>query len=276
MNDIRNGKESTASNNASSGDLVLVGYPKSGNTWATRLFAEVLDLPVQGFLGSDHEEIATEGDEQEGGQRCFKSHHPASQLDQLTSDGTKVLMVVRDPRDVMVSGSEYFKFKRLSRFSRVLRRSRVARSVQYRIDRRFRLSRRARIDRMIRVMLCGGHRGEVPWGQTPWSDYVTDFLDRGIPMVRYEDLLEEAESTVQRSLEALSLSADPVRIRAAVDNQSFDKAKQRFVESGDLARQNHLRSGRSGEWRQALNEKQKKRVRGELKPALLRLGYPLD
>jgi hypothetical protein len=42
--------------------VLVVGYPKSGNTWLTRLTAELLNAPVRGFWNEPHrEEIAEEG-----------------------------------------------------------------------------------------------------------------------------------------------------------------------------------------------------------------------
>ena len=43
-------------------NIVIAGYPKSGNTWLTRLVAEVLKCPVVGFLEQpQNNEIAIEG-----------------------------------------------------------------------------------------------------------------------------------------------------------------------------------------------------------------------
>ena len=39
-------------------DVIVTGYPKSGNTWLSRLVAELLALPAGAFVGDGESEIA--------------------------------------------------------------------------------------------------------------------------------------------------------------------------------------------------------------------------
>ena len=48
-------------------NIIVVGYPKSGCTWATRLVAELVGCPVGGFWQSDKKEIAVEGERSDFG-----------------------------------------------------------------------------------------------------------------------------------------------------------------------------------------------------------------
>jgi hypothetical protein len=53
-------------------DVIIVGYPKSGNTWVTRLVAELIGCPVVGFLDYDDQpEIAREGLNRRSDYQCF-------------------------------------------------------------------------------------------------------------------------------------------------------------------------------------------------------------
>ncbi len=61
--------------------VIIVGYPKSGNTWITRLTAELLNCPVKGFLyEKDNNEIAIEGLNRTSIYECYKSHHQYNEL----------------------------------------------------------------------------------------------------------------------------------------------------------------------------------------------------
>lgn len=60
--------------------IIIAGYPKSGNTWLTRLVAEIVGCPVTGFLYSQHFEIAKEGGDRKSEFECFKSHHKYYEL----------------------------------------------------------------------------------------------------------------------------------------------------------------------------------------------------
>lgn len=46
--------------------IIIVGYPKSGNTWLTRLVAQICNSPVAGFLDANHvivNDFVIEGEE---------------------------------------------------------------------------------------------------------------------------------------------------------------------------------------------------------------------
>ena len=94
--------------------IIIAGYPKSGNTWLTRLVANLVDCPVAGFWGSDHDEIASEGASRMSEFECYKAHQTYEDLIQCSdwSGDCSVIYIIRDPRDVALSGANFFRFYR--------------------------------------------------------------------------------------------------------------------------------------------------------------------
>src|SRR5262245_10669587 len=104
--------------------VLVAGYPKSGNTWLTRLTAELLGAPVKGFWKEpDNDEIAVEGQTRVSDIEVYKGHHSygAMRRDFSLAD---VVYVVRDVRDVAISGAHYFSFKPPSWFGKVTQSTR--------------------------------------------------------------------------------------------------------------------------------------------------------
>ena len=91
--------------------ILVVGYPKSGNTWLTRLTAELLAAPVTGFWSEPGAvEIAVDGTWRNSSFEVYKGHQ---RLDDVRADFDlkDIVYVVRDVRDVVVSGAHYFSFR---------------------------------------------------------------------------------------------------------------------------------------------------------------------
>jgi hypothetical protein len=255
-------------------NILLVGYPKSGNTWATRLVAELVGCPVAGFWRSDHKEIAVEGEDRESDFRCYKSHHWFSVLERKGDlAANRVIYIVRDPRDVAISGANYkdFRFRRWRWLGRQVGRFPGGDD----FFRRFALGEPYRVGRMIRAIVEGDEQVHG-WLKRPWRDHVVPYLDAGAFVVRYEDLLADAHRECRRILEYLELNRDDEHIARSIENQSFEKKKSEFERRQDREKADFLRSGRSEQWRGKLSPVQKAVFLRHLSTELIRLGYPTD
>lgn len=165
-------------------DVFLVSFPKSGNTWARFLITGLyLWLTEEGrsepnyfnihrYVPDIHLQRIGKGGWIDGLPRMIKSHRA------YTRNYTRVIYVVRDVRDVMIS-----------RFKFINRKRRVFRS----------------FDRFLR---------HPAYGARSWSRHVDSWLDSPtmdggrMLLVRYEDLLDSAVADLRRVCEFLQLQVD--------------------------------------------------------------------
>jgi hypothetical protein len=259
-------------------NVVIVGYPKSGTTWITRLVADLIGAPVAGFWGAlpGHHEIAQEGEDRQSPCRCFKGHHQLAELKlDAATDATRVIYVVRDPRDITISGASYFRGVREPRGAAgaALRRYRRVRRVYHRFSRAL-VTERFRIGRMMDAVLYGAPEVHN-WCRIPWKAHYPPYLEQGVLCVRYEDMLDDPVAGSHRILSYLGVEARSPEVRAAVDRQSFDRRRAGFLADGRAADAAFLRAGKYGQWRQKLTADEKDRFLGELADQLDSFAYPL-
>jgi hypothetical protein len=247
-----------------------VGYPKSGNTWVARLTADLVDAPVCGFWGRpETQELAVEGCERRAPIDVYKGHH---RCDAAARDfaAANLVYVVRDVRDVALSGAHYFSFRDRSAVGRL---AYLARSV------RRKLAPRAEVDYRLRRMLealAVGDASVSEWCARPWDEHVQGYLAADAFVVRYEDLLDDAEGQARRLLRHLGIERTSAQIRAALQRQSFAAARQRFLVAGDVARAKFLRAGRHGDWVSVLTAAQQAFCWSRFGATLALAGYPAD
>lgn len=223
--------------------VIVAGYPKSGNTWLARVVAEAIGCPVLGYAGlKEHGEIAMEGLERASRTYVLKSHHTREMLDLVCHPDLRILTVVRDPRDIAVSGKHYF-FKGLTDAEH----------------------------KMVQTMT--NRAGGARWDRRSWSEYVDPFLDPRIPAVRYEDMLRAPAETLQLLFRKACIPVDPAKLAAAIENQSFEKACQRFSTEQDPAKLQHMRQGRAGAYRHELSQESRQRLTRALAPTMVDLNY---
>jgi len=254
-------------------NIIVVGYPKSGCTWVTRLVAELVGCPVAGFWKSGKNEIAVEGENRVSDFRCYKSHHQFAELQvDLADPNTRVIYVLRDPRDIALSAANYFEFNRFPKvaafFHGFRRGEKLYRHTLYPL-----LVRQSyRLEKMTEALLHGS--AEVHnWCRVSWSEHRRPYERAGVPVVRYEDLLSAPEEQSTRLLRHLGIERPAEAIAAAVQNQSFARKKETLLRSGETGRAKFLRVGKSGQWRGKLPLRLRRRFTKELGQELMALGY---
>jgi Sulfotransferase domain len=237
-------------------DVWIVSYPRSGNTWTRFLIA---NLVARGetvdwsnierhvpdiYLNQDPELRSLPRP------RYFKSHEA------YRPDYRRVVFIVRDPRDVAVS---YYHFLRKSN----------------------RLPAEAPLAEFIPSFL----EGRIdPFGS--WGENVGSWLGarRGTPgfvVVRYEDLLENAEAQLARVADVLQVPADNGQLRHAVDNSRADR--MRNLEKSQRGQHKYLKTSRedipfvraakSGQWQTDLAPEAARQIESAWGPVMRELGY---
>ncbi|MBA3833158.1 MAG: sulfotransferase domain-containing protein [Chthoniobacterales bacterium] len=255
-------------------NIIVAGYPKSGCTWATRLVAELVGCPVAGFWRSEKKEIAVEGRDRISDFRCYKSHHQFTELgiSPAHSATTQIIYVLRDPRDIAISGANYFEFEHYPQIAFFFRRFRRGEKLYRHTLYRLLVRRDFRLEKMTEALLEGA--GEVHnWCRVSWSKHRRAYEEAGVPIVRYEDLLTQPEKESARILQHLGLERSPEAIATAVRKQSFERKKAALQESGETGRAKFLRVGKSEQWREKLPLHLRARFAQALSSELAAWGY---
>lgn len=224
----------------SENDVIVVGYPKSGNTWLSRLLGDILDCPVTG-IGSAHP-LAEEGLDR-------KSRYTVRQLHLLptveirspnfdaweysipSAQGEKLILIQRNPLDVIVSAYHYWNIETMSL--------------------------------AIDAVLFGRHplKRVGPWEAfyERWADAMF-LLD--VYYVQYEILLKDTQTILIDLLKELKIEHDLNRILPSIERQSFANRKSELEQSGDkynygsTIQTKNLRHGQSGDWKTEMTPEQ--------------------
>lgn len=254
--------------------IIIVGYPKSGNTWVTRLTAQLLNCPVKGFLyDKDNNEISIEGLNRTGNYECFKSHHQYHELLKEDKNSSKIIYVVRDPRDIVLSGTNYFynlnpvkvnHFKNVN-FSYLV--SLINHTFKGLIG--WRIMRK----RMINAVLNGDKRVHH-WCRISWKNHLHSYLLKPkLLQIKYEDVLLNPVRESKRILDFIGEKRSVAEIEKAVEFQSFNFVKKKFIEKGEIQKATFLREGVSGQWKKGLNKSEKSLLIKSITAEIESLGY---
>lgn len=231
-------------------DTFLISYPKSGNTWVRFLFAHVLGPEGAHVDFHSVERIVPEPELKPqllsglGRPRVLKSHS------RYRPGFRRVIYIVRDPRDVLIS---YFEYTRK------------------------RLGPGATLDDLL------ARQEKLAYGS--WAAHVRSWYGRaGVRFFRYEALRENTVAVFGEMLRFAGIERTPERIAAAVKACSFACMKhieesfgRPFAsEQARMLATPFMRAGRSGAWRERLTPAQLEQIlRVNIREMLL-LGYLPD
>jgi len=238
-------------------DIFLVSFPKSGNTW-TRFLLANLRFPNEPATWANIDRLVPDptGTAKKDFDRiprpriiksheCFDPRYP------------RVIYIVRDPRDVVVSQYHYH---------RKIRRIEVD----------------SPIEKFVPRFLAGETCPHGSWGQNVATWLYTSEGDPRFLLLRYEDLVADTARELAKVVDFLKLSAGPAQIAQAVERSSADrmremeKAQDNGLFKGSRNDMSFVRAAGSGGWRTGLPAPMVAKIESAWGPLMRHLGYELS
>jgi hypothetical protein len=240
-------------------DTFLVSYPKSGNTWTRFLIANLVypernpDFSNINELIPDPEAMSMKDLERLSGPRILKSHQYFDPRYQ------KVMYVVRDPRDVVLS-EYHFDIKR----------------------------REIAEDHPLSQYVARFVRGELnhpygTWAENAASWFYTRGNDSRFLLVRYEALQSQPMEEMGRIARFMGRSSGPEQLRHAIAQSSAERMRELEKKQAHLwsstreTRQDKpfVRSAKSGGWKTDLPETCVTEIESKWGDLMRDIGYGL-
>lgn len=259
--------------------IIIVGYPKSGNTWLSRLTAALVNCPVEGFLYSNHQETAIEGTDRESEFGVYKSHHQLSELSEEDVISAKIIYIIRDPRDVSISGRNYFLIPRFS--SKKSSRKGFIPQVIHTLEEVTTkilevVMTKLFIKSEMNKAVLYGNKNISPWCRISWKTHITPYINNSnILKVQYESVLSDPLAESKRILNFVGIRKEEENILRDIDLQSFAKKKAQFLNEHQMEKANFLKKGKKEQWKTLFSKKENQLFVNVLKKELIALGYDL-
>ncbi len=226
-------------NSVSNGKIAIFGIQKSGNTWVHSLIADTFDLPYL-FDLNDVDSVGV-----------LNTHAPCDERIWSRNDIVHSVCLVRDIRAVVVS---YFHYMQSSGYQKDIPYADYSDMETFYYD--FFLSRV--------VPALRAHT------------YCEEYASHGVPILRYERLVNDTKHEMQRLFRRWSIPYDEGALDRAISNNSFDRLKSEGKKMGDVfIEQSHFRSGGKSDFRRELPDSILKDMNRRFESTLLRWGYEL-
>lgn len=236
-------------------DIFIVSYPKSGNTWTRFLIGNLVYEDGVDFINIEDRipDIYVNSDRMMGrlqSPRILKSH------EYFDARYKKVIYIVRDPRDVLVS---YWHFAK--------KRNDIAENTT--------------LDTFAEMFLYGGMHDFGTWGENVGSWLGARGNDKNFLLLRYEDLLGNPVGELERAARLIGVCLDGSHIQRAVERSTFDRMQELEKIQGKQwkairnSRQDikFVRSGKSGGWQEVLSEQAAAFIQDAWGATMEKLGY---
>jgi hypothetical protein len=221
------------------GKLVVFGLPKSGNVWLVAMLCQFLS------------EKAIDPVKNAKARGIGMSHLPYSDEFSCRQDFLHAVYLMRDLRDVIVS---YFHHTKREEFRKDV--------PNFHYDTIEEFYFQWYLPRVVPF-----HRIET---------HAVEYAERGVPIVRYEDLCADPVREFQRLILRLGFDCDDDRVRSVVDNHKLEvMKKEKHVFDVEISPE-HFRKGGWGNFREEMPAIVRKDVEKRFADVFERWGYELS
>lgn len=233
-----------------SSDVFLASYPRSGSTWLRFLLFESLLGKSSGFENVN-QAIPDVKLHKHGlpllpdGGRLIKTHEV------YHAEYRKAIYLIRDPRDVALSEYAYQTALGLVQLD---------------------------FNEYLQMFLMDCVNPFASWREHIESWLSAPLSPQEILILRFEDLKTDTRGSIAQIARFLSLPADEIRIRKAINDNTLERMRAKERETPQRASKagRFIRSGSVGGWRANLDSAQVDLFRRHTADVLVRLGYSLD
>jgi len=247
--------------------VVVCGYPKSGTSWLTKLTADLLECPVSGMWRGGSRHPFKSAEDNSVNFECYKSHLPVFKIQNNRTNrynADKIIYIVRDPRDVIISAAHYFNTSsHYLKWQSVFKKLRIRRIASFLLN---------RTDYQV-ALECVTKGGKIVNMEIPWHEHVLGFLETEHLIVRYEDLLSNPQDELKNIQEYVGVNLEKPKLEKIIRKHSFNRKKNKYKRDGNKKGLQFLRAGESGQWEKRLTSCQVQEVSNACNSTLHRLGY---
>lgn len=232
--------------------ITVVEYPKGGGTWVGKLLATCLDIPFVG--GGKYLPLIPS---------VIRTHWPVSPRIK------PCVVIVRDPRDVMVS----LFFHRIRNMGNTPGRKKQFEKIFPGGLSADHIS--SQLSKFIELEFDDPRYG----AHINWSEFVDSAIKEindedgmdSIVLVKYEDMISRPVDTLSSTLSCFGfdLSVDLISQSVKIHDKSW--GNKNFI--GNPGETTYVRSGQIGEWRQVFNQESGKTLSRYCGARLVSLGY---
>lgn len=221
-----------------SGELRIVGFPKSGNVWITSLLASCLELPVTSS---------------KAGLRVTHTHQALRAGDLFNRRLLRGAVLIRDLRDIIVS---LYHFSKTPHFKQFLGPHFVFDSAT----------------QMYSQFFLPYYVNRLQILEALPDAYV----HYGWPVIRYEDMWDDPRAELQRLFSAWDIAVPQERIEQAIEDNAIDAMRQGRGKTTEEVQTTHFRRGGHGGYRGELPAHVVADIERRFGDYLRRWGYELE
>ncbi|TYO96058.1 sulfotransferase domain-containing protein [Geothermobacter ehrlichii] len=237
-------------------DIFIVSYPKSGNTWVRFLVANVVYKDRQVNFGSIERLVPDIYQHSDFFIRCVSRPRFIKSHEYFDPRYKRVLYIVRDPRDVVVS-YWYYKVK--------------IREIKDGFP----------MDEFVDRFVSGDLDPFGSWGDNVGSWLGARKYSSNFMLVRYEDLSSDPVLVTKKIVQFFGLARNEKDIISAVNNSSINHMKDLEKKDGQnwkpmkKARSDipFVRQGSVGGWKNVLSDVSVAKIENSWRELLVELGY---